>query len=158
MGKLPHDAVIHPRSDANDPIRAEDEEQVSTGFLKAGMLRLRESLGELARQVENRGNPVDEYNTAATSGAATESTVTVLPTYEYMPEKIESIIVVGPPGNITLNLGDRSWPLTIPASGVIVIAPVAVLLGRNDTRQLVSATPGTYFIELMGIGDRRFSV
>jgi hypothetical protein len=82
-----------------------------------------------------------------------------MPIYDMMPEKIESIIVSGPAAAAaTLTLGDRQMPLIMPASGIVVIAPVAILLGRNDVRQLASAVPGIWFVELMGIADKRFQV
>lgn len=155
--KLPPDARITVRG-SNAPIGAQDIEQFSPEFIAAGMLELREALGEIARQAENRGNPVDEYNSAPITGAATASVVTVSATYEYMPEKIESILVGGPAGAVTLQLGDRVLPLAIPVAGILVIAPVAIMLGRNDLRQLSAATPGIYFLELMGVADRRFKI
>jgi hypothetical protein len=118
------------------------------------MHSLVKQLGDFARQVENRARVVDEYQVQS-SVAASESTVTVQPIYDLVPEKIESIIITGPAGAVTLQLGDRFWNLTIPATGIIVIAPVAVLLNRNDIRQL-SGAPGSYSLELMGIADERF--
>ena len=145
--------------DKNAKIRTQDVEPTDADFIAAGMDRLREALGELARQAENRSNPVDEYNTVPLTGAATESVVSVFPTYEYMPEKIEAVIVGGPPAAaVTLILGDRSWPLVIPAVGIIPIGPLAIILGRNDPRQLIASTPGLYSLELMGIADRRFNI
>lgn len=157
--KLPHDAVISPRSSANDPIRAEDEETPSPAYLASGLLRYREALTEIARQAENRSYPVDEYNTVPLSGGSTGTLLTIMPIYDMMPEKIESIIVSGPAAaTATLTLGDRQLPLIMPASGIVVIAPVAILLGRNDARQLASAVPGIWFVELMGIADKRFQI
>jgi hypothetical protein len=156
--KLPPDAKLFTR-DTNAPIKAEDTDYSDPAFIIQGLARLREALGELARQTENRGNPVDEYNTTPITGAATESTVTVLPTYEYMPEKIEAVIIAGPPAAaVTLILGDRQWSLVIPAAGILPIGPLAIILGRNDPRQLVAQTPGQYFLEVMGIADRRFRI
>jgi hypothetical protein len=154
--KLPPDSIVTVRS-KDTPIGTADVEQFSPEFIARGMLELREALGEIARQTENRGNPVDEYNTCPISGAASESTLTLMPTYEYMNEKIISILVVGPAAaNVTITLGDRVWPVQIPVSGVLAIGPVAIILGRSDTRQLTSATPGNYFLELMGFADARF--
>jgi hypothetical protein len=118
---------------------------------------MQEALGTLARLTENRGNPVDEYQTAPITGAASESTLTVQPTYEMMNEKIVGVIVNGPPStSITIQLGDRQWPVVIPASGILVIAPIALILGRNDDRKIIAQTPGNYFLELMGYADARF--
>jgi hypothetical protein len=154
---LPHDAVISPRSSAGNLIGTEDVEQTSADYMAEGLLRYREALTDIARQAENRAHPVDEYNTVPLSGGSTESILTIMPIYEYMPEKIESIIVSGPAAaTATLTLGDRAIPIVMPATGIIVIAPVAILLSRNDPRQLVSAVPGIWFVELMGIADARF--
>jgi hypothetical protein len=156
--KLPPDARVNVR-DTDALIGAKDVEQFTPEFMAAGLLRLREALGELARQTENRGNPVDEYNTCPITGAASESTVTVLPTYEYMVEKIEAIVVCGPAAaQVTIVLGDRQWPVVIPAAGILPIGPLAIMLSRTDTRMLVAQTPGIYFFELMGIADRRFNI
>lgn len=154
--KLPP-GTMFPVRDKGEPIRTENVEQISPEFIASGMLDLREALGEIARQTENRGNPVDEYNTTPITGASTESSLTVQPTYEYWPEKIVGIIVSGPPATaVTITLGDRQWPVIIPAAGILVISPIAIILGRNDDRKLTSATPGQYFLELMGYADARF--
>jgi hypothetical protein len=161
-----YDGIVHqklppgtsfPVRAKDTPIAAEDVEQISPEFIRAGLLRLQEALGTLARHIENRGNPVDEYNTTPITGAASESTLTVLPTYEMMNEKIVGIIVSGPPTtSITIQLGDRQWPVIIPATGILVIAPIALILGRNDDRKIIAQTPGNYFLELMGYADSRF--
>lgn len=156
--RLPPDSIVTVRS-KDTPIAAADEQQFSPEFIARGMLEMREALREVARQTENRGNPVDEYNTCPISGAASESTLVLQPTYEYMNEKIISVLVVGPPSAaVTITLGDRVWPVVIPVTGILPIGPVAVILGRSDTRSLTSATPGNYFLELMGWADRRFNV
>lgn len=155
--KLPP-GTMFPVRDKNEPIRTENAEQITPEFIRSGLLQLQEALGEIARQTENRGNPVDEYNTCSITGAATESTLTVLPTYEFMPEKIVGVIVSGTPSTaVTIILGDRQWPVIIPATGILIIAPIAIILGRNDIRQLTSVTPGQFFLELMGYADKRFS-
>lgn len=154
--KLPYDAVINTRQPVSP--RTDDEEQDAQGFEKKGAEDLLEQLVSIARYAENRANPVDEYNSAAITGAASSASVTVQPTYEYMAEKIEAVIVTGPTGLISLQLGDRIWALTIPASGILVIAPISILLGRSDARVLTPAAGGVYTLELMGIADRRFSI
>jgi hypothetical protein len=135
-----------------------DVEETSEEFAELNAKRLADALDTLARVVENRGSPVDEYNSAAITGAGSSASLTVQPTYEYMPEKIEAIIITGPVGSINLQLGDRLWALTIPASGILVIAPIAIMLGRSDARILTSGTPGPYTLELCGIADRRFQI
>lgn len=152
--RLPPDAILHTRN----PVRPEttDTEKVVTGAEALGAARFAEAMELLANQVENRRMVVDEYNSGSVSGAGSSASVTVQPNYEYTPEKIEAIIITGVPGNINLQLGDRFWSLTIPASGLLVIAPVAILLSRSDNRILTPATPGIFTLELMGIADKRF--
>lgn len=142
------------RPPADKPIRTENvEQQVSPEFVLNSLDALRASLGTLARLIENRGYPVDEYQT----GTGTGTVVSLNPTYEYMMERIESVIITGPPSSqITVQLGDRFWSLVIPAAGVLPIAPLGVILGRSDIRQLTAQTSGQYTMELMGYGQRRF--
>lgn len=155
--KLPPGAQVYVR-DTGAPIRAEDEEQFSPEFIAKGMIALREAFQDIARRTENHAHPVDEYNTCPLGGSSSQSLLVLQPTYEYMPEKILSVLVVGPPAaQVTLTLGDRVWPLVLPASGVLPIGPVALILGRSDTRQLSAQTTGQYFLELMGFADARFN-
>jgi hypothetical protein len=154
--KLPHDAVIHTRQPV-EPTTS-DQEQESAGFETLGMAAYAEQLRTLAETIENRSNLVDEYNTAAITGAASSASVVVQPTYEYMPEKIESIVITGPPGAISLQLGDRIWAMNIPATGILTIGDVALVLGRSDARVLTPAAAGVFTLELMGIADRRFNI
>lgn len=154
--KLPPDATIHTRQPVNPVTRDEDPE--SPTFERIGAHELAEQLSTIARNAENRANPVDEYNSAGVSGAASSTSVVVQPTYEYMPEKIESIVITGPTGAITLQLGDRIWQLNIPATGILTIGYVGLILGRSDARILTPAAAGVYTLELMGIADRRFKI
>jgi hypothetical protein len=155
--KLPPGAQVYVR-DTGAPIRATDEEQLSPEYIAKGLLQVREALWELARQTENHGHPVDEYNSCPLGSNSSVTALNLQPTYEYWPEKILSVLVVGPPAAaITVTLGDRVWPLTLPASGVLPIGPVALILGRSDTRQLSAQTTGQYFMELMGFADARFN-
>jgi len=127
--KLPHDAVIHTRQ----PVRPEtkDEEAASLGFTREGYELLSEQVANLARAIENRSNLVDEYNTAAISGAGSSASVVVQPTFEYMPEKIESIVITGPAlGSSILLAGTTGTGLS---AGSLIAGPVAL-------------TPGSYTI------------
>lgn len=153
--KLPPNTAISTRQPEN--VRTDDEEQESRTSERLSLLHLRQQLERIARLADNAAHPVDEYNTAS-GVAGTTSVVTVQPTYDFWPEKIESIIITGPTGVITLQLGDRVWSLTIPASGILVIAPVALLLDRTDDRILRSATAGAFTLELMGRADKRFGI
>jgi hypothetical protein len=55
-----------------------------------------------------------------------------------------------------LQLGDRVWSLTLPASGILVMSDVNILLGRNDRRVLTSSLPGEWTLELTGFADNRY--
>lgn len=154
--KLPPDSVIHTRQPVDPETGDKDQEPIA--FDRKGLQELREQLVTIARRAENRGNPVDEYNSAGVTGAGSSASVVVQPTYEYMPEKIEAIIITGPTGAINLLLGDRQWNLTIPASGILVIAPIAIMLGRSDARVLTPSVAGVYSLELCGVADRRFAI
>jgi len=153
--KLPYD-LAGMRPPADKPVRAEEAEQeISPQFVLNSLMSLRKSLGTLARLIENRGYPVDEYNT----GTGTGTVVSLLPTYEYMPERIESVIITGPPSSqVSLQLGDRTWSLVIPAAGVLPVGPMGLILSRSDVRQLTAQTSGIYTLELMGFGQRRFEI
>lgn len=154
--RLPPDAVIHTRQPLGTQVS--EQETVSEDFARLGLARLLKQLSELNRIIDNRSKPVDEYQTGSPT-VSSAAPLTVQPTFEYMPEKIESVIVTGPPaGTATLQLGDRSWSVVVPASGVLVVAPVGILLSRSDTRQLTPSAPGVWGLELMGIADQRFNV
>lgn len=154
--KLPHDAVIHTRQPVNPTTT--DQETESPGYETLGAAQLAEQLSVIARAAENRANVVDEYNSAAVSGAGSSAAIVVQPTYEYMPEKIESIVITGPAGAVTLQLGDRIWQLVIPATGILATGFLGLILGRSDARILTPAAAGVYTLELMGIADRRFNI
>jgi hypothetical protein len=137
------------------PVEAPDIDQAPNQYIVKGLLKMHEQLQNLARQADDRSRLVDEYRTQ-TLVADSELSITVQPQFDYMAERIESVLVTGPAGAVTLQLGDRFWSLVIPASGIIVIAPVSFLLQRNDYRILTSVTPGDYGLELMGWADERY--
>lgn len=122
-------------------------------YVALGLTHLHNELSGLARMIEDRARPVDEYQPQELVGE-TESVLTVSPQWE-TNERITSILITGPPGSVTIQLGDRIWPLAIPASGFLLIAPVSIFLGRDDTRTLTAATPGQYSLELSGYADTR---
>lgn len=151
-----HATPIHTRQ----PLRPEvpDLEQESQKYIATALSGLREQFADLAKIIEDRSHPVDEYQ-PKTLATDAETTITVGPTYEYMNEQITSVIVSGPAAaTVTLQLGDRIWPLVIPASGILVIAPIAIILDRHDQRILTASVAGEYSIELTGFADRRFSI
>jgi len=56
----------------------------------------------------------------------------------------------------TLRLGGRTWSLSLPQTGVLVIAPVGILLDRTDERNLTSVFSGDWSLELIGYADARY--
>lgn len=134
---------------ARDKVVVRDaESQPPPVWVESMVGRLVNDVGRVARLVEGMTQLVDEYRPAGYIADST-SVAQVTPAYE-SPEVITSILVLGPPGNVTLQLGDRHWPLTIPASGLLVIAPVQLLLSRTDDRVLTGGAAGAYYLELMG--------
>lgn len=53
----------------------------------------------------------------------------------------------------TLQLGKRAWQLELPSSGILVIAPIAIKMSRDSTRQLIAGSAGDWSVELMGYVD-----
>lgn len=138
-----------------EPQPVPNKEPPAPGALVASALaRMAGMLSDMRRIAEDRSRPVDEY-IAQTLVPASVPFLQIPPQFE-IPERIESVLITGPAGACSLQLGDRNWALTIPASGVLLISPVSLLLNRNDNRILSSATPGAYFLELMGWADERY--
>jgi hypothetical protein len=123
-------------------------------YIALALLHLRDQISTLANMTQDAGRPFDEYQ-PQTLAVEAETAISVQPTYE-VSERVESIIVTGPPAAaITLELGDRTWPLVIPATGIISMNGLAIQLGRSDVRQIIATVPGQYTIELMGHADSR---
>src|SRR5580704_18050284 len=80
---------------------------------------------DIAKMVGDMSRPVDEYieNPTVSENVAT---LEVLPQFEQISERITSIVITASPGAVgTLQLGDRLWDITIPASGVLHIGPIS---------------------------------
>lgn len=153
-GKLPQGARIEGHQ--IQPITAPDKEQLPPAEVMARAFALMQRhMYEINKKAVDETQVFDMYLTQ-TLMAESELSITLQPSYEFT-ERIESVIITGPAGACTLQLGDREWSLVIPASGIIVIAPVAIYLGRNDTRMLTGSSSGNYALELMGHADRRWS-
>ena len=74
----------------------------------------------------------------------------------YAAEITATPLLSGTP--FTLKLGKRFWSLVMPASGILVIAPVSFSLSRSDDRILSSLVPGDWALELSGYAIKgRFS-
>lgn len=126
-------------------------------YMLVALSRIHKILGDLAKRAQDYTKPVDEYSTGSEYIGANVTTVEAQPTYDRMPERITSILVTGPVSTACqVQAGDRYWNLATDATGKIVIAPVSMLLSRNDRRILTSVTPGNWTLELMGWGDERF--
>lgn len=138
-------------------IGVQDIEQEPMKYVALALVHLRKSVQDLVIMIEDRSRSVDAYQPQEYLAGSSSSNIELQPQWE-AGETITSIIITGPAGAVTLQLGDRFWPLTIPASGVIVIAPIKLYLDRSDRRILSFSTPGAYSLELMGYGDTRGNV
>lgn len=156
MGKLQHGSVLPvrnaPQVETKDVPFSEPEK-----YILVALNRFRESLHRLAMQVDDRTRPVDEYATQSTDSPIGLTTIEALPQFDQIAERIESILVVGPTNTaFTLQVGDRFLTMSTDATGKAVIAPVSMLLQRNDRRVITSAVAGNWFFELMGWADERY--
>jgi hypothetical protein len=154
--------VIHTR--INEPVTVPDQEiEISQRFLDQIVTRLERSAKAIAIQIEDRTRPVDEYTGAfQATDAATQ--VEVFPQWnDNIRERITSILIYAPP-NATgaVQLGsDWYMPVVMPPSGVLVIAPLSILLDRSDRRlfTLTSASPsngGPMGMRLSGWASGRY--
>lgn len=149
-----------PRKDV--PIHLRHPEDVDTRefelkplkYIALALVHLKESFARVPVMLEDNSRPVDVYEPQIFVNSTQTQQVTLQPQWE-TGERIKFIVITGPPNAVTLQLGDRFWPLTIPASGFISIGPMALLLSRQDQRILWSATAGAYSLELMGNADSR---
>lgn len=136
------------------PITSDDLERQPLKFIALALTHLKNEISKMAVMIEDRSRPVDEYQPQEVIGE-TETTIVIQPQWD-TTERITTVVIVGPPaGTPTLQLGDRVWPLVIPASGILVIAPINIFLTRSDTRQLTVGTPGQYSVHLGGYADSR---
>jgi len=122
-------------------------------YIALGLAHLRNAMVLLPNMVEDFSKPVDEYRTQSLAPDS-ETSIIIAAQYE-TPEIIKSVVITGPTGAVSVQLGDRVWNLTIPASGVIIIAPILVCLDRDDYRMLTASSAGDYTLELMGHADSR---
>lgn len=156
MGKIAPGGVIPVR---NMPtVRVEDSQNSpAENYVIVAMARIQRIMQGLARQLEDRTKLVDEYSVVQEYITNNILVVEVLPTFDTINEKIESVIITGPVTTaFTLQLGDRYWSMSTDATGKCLLAPVAILLGRNDRRILTGASAGNWNLELMGIADERY--
>lgn len=119
--------------------------------------RLVRAFAGLTRYLEDKRRPVDEYQPVP-NATETEGTVTVQAQFDRISARIISVLAWGPPNSTgTLTLGDCVIPVTIPASGVLPIGPLGLLLDHTDTRSLtLNQTTGNMGLRLMGWADERY--
>jgi hypothetical protein len=142
--------------DVRVPERAAELNGVSETALVNALAAIERNLGAVARRLASRDRLFDEYQPQAfyANDVDSVSTLPVNPEFHY--EVVQCIIVTGPvTGNVpfTLTLGARVWNLQLPATGILVMAPVLFRLKESDTRTLTSATPGDWSLELSGYAD-----
>lgn len=156
MGKIQHGARIDPRM--VEPVSVPDiEMEPGQKSQLVALARIERALQIIARKLVSQSKYVDEYQIVGGYSAISTAIVEVQPQYDTLNELITSILVTGPASTaFTLQVGDRNWGLTTDTRGLAVIAPVAMMLGRNDRRLLTSLTPGNWTLELMGNADERY--
>lgn len=146
--------AIDPRMDARRNMTVPDEEKpFDARELRNVMADFASRISDLGNLLEDKSHRVDAYNVTS-SASEVNAAINLQPEYE-VSEIIESVLIIGPTGTPTfsLQLGKRFWNLTLPASGVLVIAPVRISLNRNDPRILTPTTPGDWALELMGFAN-----
>lgn len=127
----------------------------SPGFYAESSSQLAEAIQRLAQQIEETTRYVDEYGPTGNGATWLTSNVELQPQFENYSERIKYILVIGPPtAPFTLQLGDRFWNLTTPATGLLQWS-ADILLDRTHRRILSAATPGAWFLELTGETDVR---
>lgn len=154
---IPDNATIHTR--LVDDIEVPDVESMPATFLLTAIMHLAKNAGRLEKKIADTSRLVDEYVPNPGQYAILQGTsLEVFSQFDQIPERITSILITGPAGDVTVQLGDRVWNFTIPASKYLVIAPVSILLTRQDRRLLTptSVASGNYTMELMGYADERF--
>lgn len=113
-------------------------------YILIALNRLEKQLGPVVRKIRDVSRPVDEYSTESVL-IDNITTVSVFPEYTHMAERIESVIVTGPPSTaFTLTLGDRVWDVLTNTSGLFEIHGAGLLMSFNDARLLtatVTANP-----------------
>src|SRR5256885_16910307 len=101
-----------------EPSRVADvEEQPTAEWLHNALLQMTQSLQGLRRVMDDRTKPVDEY--VPQNASSSSNSVTVMAQFDaQMAERIESIFYWGPPAATgTIQLGDMTINIVIPARG-----------------------------------------
>lgn len=134
-------------------VQVPDIEQAPLKYIALALVHLRNSFSKVPKMLEDNSRPVDEYSTQS-NVAESFLTLTVQPQWE-QTELIRAILITGPAGACTLQLGQRFWNLTIPVAGYILISPIWLQLGRVEPRIITGNVAGNYSLELMGHVDER---
>lgn len=69
--------------------------------------------------------------------------------------QLVATLISSPAVGFQLQLGDRTWNLMLPASGILVIPNIGIWLNRDDPRILTATVAGQWGFELMGHADTR---
>lgn len=139
--------------------RAADQTPIGDeNWLKEAIVRFERNLSDLSSLIQDNSHRIDEFQNQSQVAEAVTS-IQTFPDFDMFDAIIEAVVVTGPTtGNVpfTLQLGKRQWSLQLPASGILVLAPLKMSLGRDDQRVLTSATAGPWALELMGYSDIRY--
>jgi hypothetical protein len=123
-----------------------------TKYLLVALTRLERILGPLSRRIADVTKPVDEYSTESVT-TDNLTTVTVYPEYDKAAERIEAIIVTGPPSApFSLQLGDRNWDALTDVTGLFHASGLGILLSRGDDRILTATGTGVSPVSVAATG------
>jgi hypothetical protein len=127
-------------------------------YMLVALNRLEKILGPLSRKVADITKPVDEYSITGIYNQVTSlNEITVFPQFDKSAERISYVLVTGPPTTaFTLTLGNRTWNVLTDATGTWQVHGAGIMLDKNDSRILQSATAGDWSLELCGFADERF--
>lgn len=115
----------------------------SAKMLLVALSRIEKAVSPLARGLIDLSHTVDEYSTEASTVDNLVS-FQVFPEYDKFAERIDGVIVTGPPNApFTLALGDRTWNVLTDSKGLFQVVHAGILLARNDLRVLTATGPAT---------------
>ncbi len=156
MGKIQPGARIDPRMTPK-VVTPDLEMEPGQKFMLIALAQIRRELQLVGRKLVSTYKRVDEYQIVGGYAGDSTAIVEVQPQFDTIAEMIESVLITGPVSTaFTVQLGDRNWTLTTNTTGLAVIAPVGIMLTRNDRRLLTGASAGNWTLELMGHADERY--
>lgn len=133
-GRSPQSPYPH----AVPPVVADAPAPFTREYMEVLRKQFKNSIDDIAQYYIDVTNRVDEYRVQSLGGETLTSEA-LTPDYE-CDEIITGIIVTGPPGGTpVIKLGKRAWGVVMPATGLLLISPIQIKLGRSDDRLLIAS-------------------